>query len=135
MKSLQVYLTFNGNCEEALNFYKTCIGGEILSLQRFSEAPMPCDDAHKSLVMHAEFKSEEVYLMASDSMPETQVSGGNNTTLNLNFTDEQEQATVFEKLTAGGVIMMPLQDTFWGARFGMFTDKFGISWMTNCEKK
>lgn len=134
MKNLNVYLTFSGNCREALNFYKESLNGEIASLQTFGQAPMPVPDEQKDRVMHAEFRAENVYFMASDGMPGQPVDAGHNISLSLNMDNEKEQEEVFHRLSEGGRVTMPLQDTFWGARFGMLRDKFGIHWMLNCEK-
>jgi PhnB protein len=136
MKTLGTYLTFSGNCEEALNFYKQCLKGEIVSIQRFGEVPdMKIPEEVKSKVMHSEFKAESATFMASDSMPQHNLVLGNNITLSLNLTDLKEQEEIFNKLAAGGKVGQPLEDAFWGARFGMLTDKFGINWMLNCELK
>lgn len=135
MKQVNVYLNFPGTCEAALNFYKDALGGEITSLQRMGDAPVDAPEQEKNLVMHATFKADGVDLMASDGNAEHPVTHGNQITLNLNFDDEAEQTAVFDKLAAGGQVTMPLEDTFWNARFGMLTDKFGIPWMFNCEKK
>lgn len=134
MKQLDFYLNFPGNCEEALNFYAACLDGTIESLQRFGEAPGDHGDAHKNLVMHANFKAGNISFMASDQMPGAPVTSGNQVNLCLSLTDEDEQTAIFEKLSAGGTVTMPLEDTFWGARFGMLVDKYGVNWMTNCEK-
>lgn len=134
MKQLNPYLAFAGTCREALNFYKDCLGGEILAMSTFGESPMPTSDETKDRVMHAEFKADGVYFMASDSMPDHPVQNGNSISMSLNFTDAQEQQDAFNKLSAGGQVTMPLQDTFWGATFGMLTDKFGINWMLNYQK-
>lgn len=134
-KGLSPYLCFNGNCREAMEFYRDSIGGKILSLQTFGDAPMDSTPEQKNLVMHSEFKADAVYFMASDAMPGQPVTSGSNVTLSINFTKLAEQEAVFSKLSAGGTIIMPLQETFWGAKFGMFTDKFGIQWMLNCQLK
>jgi len=134
MKNLGFYLTFPGNCEEALNFYKECLKGEIKNLQRFETAPMPVPDNYKKKIINAEFKAEGVFFMASDGMADQPPVIGNNISLSFNITDLKEQEELFNKLSKGGKITMPLQDTFWGARFGMLTDKFGINWMLNCQK-
>lgn len=133
MKNLNVYLTFPGNCEEALHFYKDCLNGEIISLQRFGDSPMESTEPQR--VMHAEFRAEGVYFMASDSLPERTPQPGDLVNLSINLDDAAEQEAIFNKLSAGGIIDMPLQETFWGAVFGMFTDKYGINWMLNCELK
>lgn len=135
MNTLNVYLTFAGNCKDALALYKESLGGEILSLQTFGDSPVSVADEHKNNVMHAEFKAGDMYFMASDSMPEQPLIAGNNVTLSISLNDNGVQDTIFAKLSDGGTVTMPLQDTFWGARFGMLTDKFGINWMLNCEKK
>ena len=84
--------------------------------------------------MHTSFKADGIYLLASDFPSNQSIITGNNVSLSINFSDEKEEETVFNNLSAGGKVTMPLQDTFWGARFGMLTDKFGINWMVNCEK-
>ena len=134
MKQLGIYLTFSGNCKDALNFYKNCLNGEIVSMQSFGESPMKVDEKDKNLIMHSEFRSDEIKFMASDSMPGHDVKPGNNISLSVNLTDEKEQTEIFQKLSEGGKVTMPLEDTFWNARFGMLTDKYGINWMLNCEK-
>lgn len=131
MKKLNVYLTFPGTCEEALNFYKDCLGGEIVAMQRFGEAPMPSPDDYKQKIIHAQFQSEGIFLMASDGMPGQPVTAGDNVHLSLDFTDGGEQEAVFNKLAAGGKVTMPLEKTFWGAVFGMLVDKYGNSWLFN----
>jgi PhnB protein len=129
------YLTFNGNCEEALNFYKGALNGEIVNLSYFENSPMPVRDEWKKKVLNASLKSGDILFMASDSMPDRKPVEGDNISLALNFTDIPAMETCFGKLSQGGQVTMPLQDTFWGARFGMIRDRFGINWMMNCEIK
>ena len=133
MKNVNVYLNFGGKAEEALNFYKDCMGGEIVSMQRYGDSPMDMPKEMKSRVMHAEFKSEGVYFMASDGQPGQPLTAGNVVSLSLNLDDRDEQTQIFDKLSDGGNVMMPLSDQFWGARFGMLTDKYGVNWMLNCH--
>lgn len=135
MKKMNVYLMFNGTCEQALDLYKEAIGGTILSMQRYGDAQPDIAPSNKNLVMHAEFQADNVYLMASDTTPESPMNIGNNVSLALDHSNEAEQTAVFEKLSAGGTITMPLQDTFWGARFGILTDRFGVTWMSNYDKE
>ena len=132
MKSLGVYLNFDGTCREALNFYKECLGGEIGYMQTFGESPMPVSEESKDRIMHADFKCDEIYFMASDTMPGMSAGTAGPITLNLAFTDLQEQEQAFNKMAEGGKIEMELQNTFWKAKFGIITDKFGIKWMFNC---
>ncbi len=133
MKNLNPYLCFDGTCEEALNFYKEALDGEIVHVHTFGQSPMPVAEEKKNKVMHAEFKAEGVHFMACDNGDGYTLNVGNNISMSLNFTDEGEQEAVFNKLSAGGTVSMPLQDTFWEAKFGMFIDKYGISWMLNCQ--
>ena len=128
------HLFFSGNCEEALNFYKKIFGGEITSIMRWKDAPgdmgTPADQGNK--VMHATFKSPNVNFMASDARPTTQYGEGR-ISLALGTTDQNEAKRVFDSLGKDGKIEMPLEKTFWGALFGMLTDKYGIDWMVNCQ--
>jgi PhnB protein len=134
MKSLVPYFTFAGNCREAFEFYRECLNGEITQMQTFEEARIPVDEKMKHRIIHAEFKAEDVYFMGSDGMVDFAAVPGNNVSLNINLTDEKEQARIFTALSQGGIVTMPLEDTFWGAKYGMLTDRFGVQWMLNCTK-
>ena len=130
---LITYLTFAGNCEEALNFYKETLGGEVLQLSHMGEGQMEVPESVKGKVMHARLKIGENVLYMADNFDPPSVKQGNNVSLSLDMDNLAQTESLFNKLSAGGTITQPLQDTFWGARFGMFTDKFGIHWMMNCE--
>jgi PhnB protein len=132
MKKLEPYLTFAGNCREALNFYKDCFKGEITSIQTFGEGNMATEEALKDRILHAVFKAEDMSFMASDGMADFHANPGNMTSLTVELGDEQEQETIFNALAEGGKVTMPLERTFWGAKFGMLTDRYGIQWMLNC---
>lgn len=129
---LTPYLMFNGNCEEALNFYATTIGGEIKNLSRYEGSPAEAMSDDKRKVMHAAFEGNGISFMASDGSLEPVANLGN-IHLCIDFKDIRAMENVFNALGESGNITMPLQDTFWGARFGMLTDKFGINWMFNCD--
>jgi len=139
MEPIIPYLNFNGNAAEALAFYKKAFKGEVEFQQTFGDSPMgnevPADDKNK--VMHASFRAGDLQFMVSDCMPGQSVTSGSNTSLSLNFKSVADIDKTFEALSEGAQITMPLQDTFWGAKFGMLTDKFGINWMFNhdYEKK
>lgn len=132
---LITYVTFTGNCEEAMNFYKDALGAEILLLNRMSDSPMDIPAEMKNKIMHARLKIGENVLYLSDTLDSKALVQGNNISLSLQPKSIAETEDVFTKLSAGGTVKMPLQDTFWGARFGMFVDKFGIHWMVNCGLK
>lgn len=128
------YLMFNGNCEEALNFYAKALGGEIKDLMRYEGSPVESMSKDKKKVMHSNFVAKGIFFMASDTGeggPEA--NGAGSVHLSINFDNVDEEQKVFDVLSEGGKVTMPLQDTFWGARFGMLTDKFGIHWMLNYD--
>jgi PhnB protein len=132
MKRMNVYLNFNGHCREAMNFYKDCLGGE-LEMRSLNESPMEVPEEAKDYIMHAVLTHPAFILMASDGMPDQPVSNGTSVSLSLECESQNEIDSSFSRMSAGGTITMPLQDTFWGARFGMITDKFGIQWLFNFE--
>ena len=126
------YLMFNGNCEEALNFYAKVLNGEVKDLMRFEGSPVEGMSEDKQKVLHSNFVAGNVFFMASDA---GQPAEGNSPVyLSLNFDSQEEQERVFNGLAEGGKVIMPLDDAFWGARFGMLTDRFGINWMFNYDK-
>lgn len=136
------YLTFAGNCEEAFNFYKSVFGGQFQFIGRFSEMPpmegmppMPESEANK--IMHVSLPiSKETILMGSDSSEAFGHSTvmGNNFSISINATSTKDADRLFNGLSSGGKVTMPLEKTFWGAYFGMFVDKFGIQWMVNFDE-
>lgn len=132
--SLNMYLYFNGNCEQAMNFYVNATGGTIGAIQRYGDAPMGASEAYKNKVLHATFTIYGATVMCSDSNEKKIVNFGDNFSIALDFKSDDEIARAFEALSAGGTITMPLQDTFWGAKFGMCCDKFGVNWMFNYDK-
>lgn len=132
MKDITPYLTFNGTCRQAMTFYKDILGGD-LELMDFASSPMEVPDEAKNNIMHAILTSNGVTLMASDTMPNQAVTNGNSVSLSINCQSVDEINHLFNSLSDGGEITMPLEDTFWGARFGMLTDKFGTCWMFNYD--
>ena len=133
MTEIATYLTFDGNCREAMTFYERCLGGE-LQMMPFSEAPLDVPDGAKDRIMHARLSNGKAALMASDTMPGMQLLQGNNYSVCVNCESLEEIERLFTALGEEGKTSMPLQDTFWGARFGMLTDRFGIHWMFNFEQ-
>ena len=140
MATINAYLTFDGTCEEAFNFYKSVFGGDFPMVGKFGDMPPqegmpPISDEVKNRIMHMSLPiSAETVLMGSDTMPgihDHQV--GNNISLSINTDSREEADRVFNGLSAGGKVSMPLADTFRGAYFGMWTDKFGINWMVNYD--
>ncbi|MCD5364159.1 MULTISPECIES: VOC family protein [Chromobacterium] len=134
MKTLIPYINFHGQCEQALAFYCQCFNGEVVAMMRFGDADFPSPEEAKDKILHAEFKAGGVHFMASDGMPGRIPQHGENITLNIALDDEAEQTAIFQALAQGGQITEPLKEAFWGARFGMLVDRFGIRWMSNCMK-
>ncbi len=135
MASINPYLNFGGNCEEAFEFYKSVFGGEFQDFQRFKDMPddsgMPADESE--YVMHVSLPiGKDTYLMGSDNPSSMgKITNGNNYHVSIQSDSDQETDRLYQGLSAGGQVTMPLEKTFWGARFAMFVDKFGIQWMIN----
>jgi len=123
-----------GKCEEALNFYKGIFGGDISQIMRWKEAPadMKLPAELGSRIMHSTFSSSAVNFMASDAQPTTTYGDGA-ISPSIGTSDVNEAKRLFAALSQGGKVEVPLEKAFWGAMFGMFTDKYGIDWMVNCQ--
>ncbi|MEO6905933.1 MAG: VOC family protein [Ginsengibacter sp.] len=135
MEAIIPYLTFNGNASEALQFYSKALNGDVEFKQTFGESPMDSATEQKDKIMHASFKAGELHFMVSDTMQGQSVTSASNLSLSLNFNDADEMNKIFASLSEGGKVTMELQDTFWGARFGMLEDRYGFSWMFNHDYK
>jgi PhnB protein len=131
MKAITTYLTFDGNTREAMTFYAKCLGA-TLHLQSFKDAKVDVPKGHEHRIMHARLERGSAVLMASDAPP-GQFTQGNNFFVCVDCESTPESEQLFKVLGEGGKVMMPLQDTFWGAWFGMLTDRFGVQWMFNYE--
>jgi PhnB protein len=135
MDGIKPYLNFNGNCEEAINYYKEALGGEVLFMQRYGEGPpMEGCEGLENLVMHTTLKVGDSIVMASDCPPSQAVAPGSNISLAIGTDSPARADEMFANLSEGGKVTMPMQETFWAQRFGMLTDKYGVNWMLNCEK-
>lgn len=141
MATVNSYLTFNGNTEEAFNFYKSVFGGEFTYIGRFKDMPAdencpPPTAEEENLIMHVSLPiSKETVLMGSDATSFSgKVVAGTNFSISINTDSKEEADKLFAGLSAGGNVVMPMEKTFWGAYFGMFADKFGINWMVNFDE-
>jgi len=128
------YLNFNGTCKEAFAFYAKLMGGEVTFMQTFGESPMrehmpPVFHDH---VMHATLSVGDASFMASDA-PGDRYNAPQGTYISLSLSDPDEAERIYAGLAEGAKIEMPIQATFWAAKFAMLTDRFGIPWMINCE--
>ncbi|WP_315823766.1 VOC family protein [Paraflavitalea speifideaquila] len=138
MISINPYLNFLGNTEEAMNFYRPVFGGQFAALERFKDSPgyekMPEEEWEKIMHIRLPMGPKDV-IMATDalaSMGQT-LTKGNNFYIRVSTESEAETNKFFKALSAGGTLEMPLNNTFWGAYCGMCTDKFGIQWMINFD--
>lgn len=130
MKDLQLlpYLTFDGTCREAMEFYRQVFGGE-LEVRYFKEFYGDMPQADQEKVMHAELKNDAMSLMASDSVPGSETTFGDNVRITVTGTDSKRLVAFFEELSQGGTVIMPFEKQVWGQELGMLTDKFGTHWL------
>lgn len=138
MSQINPYLNFNGNTEDAFNLYKEVFGGEFEMIMRFGDTPgcenMP--EVEKNMIMHVALKIGENFLMGTDipaSMP--QVTFGTNSSISVTVNSRAEADRVYNALAKGGNAIMPMADMFWGAYYGMLTDRFGVQWMISFDEK
>ncbi|GMU93899.1 MAG: VOC family protein [Candidatus Hydrogenedentota bacterium] len=130
------YLTFNGDCEAAFTFYQRCLGGTIAMMLTHGDSPIANDvppEWHKR-IMHARLECGDLVLMGSD-VPPDRYERPQGISVSLQVDDPTEAERLYHALSENGNVIMPLQATFWAARFGMFTDRFGTPWMINCEQR
>lgn len=135
MKQIHSYLTFNGNCREAMSFYQECLGGELF-LQTIGESPMAdkMPLQMKNCILHSTLKNDNFIIMASDMVGDKGLIKGTNVSLMLNCSSEEDIQNTYQKLAIDGQATHPLEHTFWGALFGGLTDKFGNQWLLNFDK-
>lgn len=139
MTSVNCYLNFNGNCEEAFNHYRSVFGGEFSYVGRYKDMPPqegmpPMDEQTGSKIMHMSLPiSKETMLMGSDAGGDwaPSILVGNNVAISIGTDSKENADRLFNGLSAGGKVTMPMGETFWGDYFGMFVDKFGINWMVS----
>ncbi|POY38411.1 VOC family protein [Solitalea longa] len=140
--TINPYLTFEGKCEEAFNFYKSVFGGDFAFVGRFKDMPPqegmpPMPAGSDDLLMHISLPiGGGSVLMGSDTCQGfgPPVTVGNNITISISADSKESADRLFKGLSAEGTVAMPMGDTFWGSYFGMFTDKFGINWMVGFDK-
>ena len=130
MTQIHAYLTFNGNCREAMTFYRDSIGGE-LQLQSIKGTPMEgqCPAGREEDVLHSSLTGNGFLLMASDMVGKEGFHVGTNLSLSISCSSEEEMHRFFSHLSAGGKVIEPIRQQFWGDTFGALTDKYGVCWM------
>jgi len=135
MCTINSYLTFNGNCREAMTFYKKCLGGELI-FQTIGESPLSesMPSKMKKCILHSELTTKDFVLMGSDMVTERGLLKGNAVSLVLNCTSDTEIREYYKRLSQGGEQTHPLENTFWNALFGGLRDKYGNTWMLNYSR-
>lgn len=135
--AVDVYLNFNGNCREAVEFYSKVFGTEEPKFMTFGESPpnpeYPLPEEAKDLIMHTRLNIQGSNVMFSDVFPGMSFIQGNSISLAVVSTDQNEVKSIFSKLQEGGNVGMELQETFWSKSYGQITDKFGIEWQLNYD--
>ena len=143
MKLIPYLMFFNGDCRDAFEFYASALGGEIVSSITYGDMPPapdqpPMPEEAKAQIAHVNLVAGAASIMGGDSIMGLcggeQVEGRNDTTVNIEVDTIEEAERLFAALSAGGKVQMPLTETFWSHRFGMFEDRYGKPWMINCNK-
>ena len=134
------YLSFEGNAEEALEFYAEIFNGTISRVMRWNEMPIdettqPIPENYKNKILHSELTIGSNVIYLSDTFPGMKVAYGDSISININPQSEEELRLIFDKLSSGGEVEMPVGEMFWGSVFGSLTDKYGINWSLDYEIK
>jgi PhnB protein len=135
MMQLVSYLSFKGNCEQAFRFYNQILGGEIVGM--FPHAGSPAENSvppeWRDKIMHAAMRIGDQWLMGGD-LPPNCYRTPEGFSVSIQIDNPAEADRIFQALSEGGRITMPIQETFWAKRFGMLVDRFDVPWMVNCGK-
>lgn len=142
---LNPYLSFDGNCREAFEFYASVLGGRMMAMLSYADMPADAQPAKPAegcspmpmpldKIMHACMEVDGVMLMGGDA-PQGMYQKPAGTNVTLNIEEPAEAERIYAALSKGGSITMPLGETFWAKRFGMFTDRYGTPWMINCASE
>lgn len=127
---VQAYLSFSGNCQEALKFYSELFNADIINRQSYEDKKIDVPASYRSKLQHAELKGKNVYFMAYDASPDTPLNSGSQMHMSIEADSKTEGQELFEALSKGGQVHHNYQEREWGY-FGRCTDKFGIGWMVN----
>ena len=135
MNRIITYLTFNGNCREAMLFYRDCLGGE-LNLLTVGDSPNSdkLPKKMKNYILHATLKKENLILMATDLVGEEELTKGNSISILIECRSKKEMESLYKKLSLNGSATHPIKTTFWGTLFGGLTDKYNNNWLLHCER-
>lgn len=132
MLGVNPYVAFAGSCREAIAFYQTALGAEVLFVQTVGESPMP-DMGPATNIMHCTIQVGGSTIMMCDDPNQSAAVSEGRISLAIGMNDPARANQIFGNLADGGSVIMPLQKTYWAEAFGMVTDRFGVKWMINCE--
>lgn len=130
---IQAYLSFTGQCQEALDFYQSIFGGEIINRQTYDNEEMDIPEHYRNKLQHAELKGDGFHIMAYDVSPDSAITKGTNIQMSIDLENEEKGKTFFRALAEGGKVLTEFQKTNWGAHYGRVTDPYGINWMINAK--
>jgi PhnB protein len=132
---MTTYLSFDGQCETAFHFYERCLGGQIGPIFRYAGSPMESEapPGWQDKIMHGSITVGGQVLMGADVAPD-RYEAPRGISLSLQIQSVADAERIFHDMTQGGRVVMPLEKTFWAARFGMLVDRFGIPWLINCDE-
>ena len=130
---IQAYLSFKGNCQEALKYYQSIFGGSIINRQDYSDGKIDIPENYRNKLQHAELKGDQFHIMAYDASPDTPVTDGTNIQMSVDLENKEKAQNIYDKLAHQGKIQTELQKTSWGAHYARVTDQFGINWMINAK--
>ena len=129
---VQAYLAFNGNCQEALNFYSELFNANVENRETYEDKKMDVPSSYRSKLQHAELKGKGVHFMAYDASPDTPINSGTQVHMSVDLNDKDEAESIFNDLAESGITHHDFREREWGY-FGRCTDKYGINWMVNCK--
>lgn len=131
---LQPYLAFNGNCKNALQFYKSILGGSIENEQTYNDLEIEIPGNYRDKLQHAELKGNGFHIMAYDASPDTPLTNGTNINMSIDVDSKEKGEEIFNKLSKNGTVHTPFQEMSWNALYGRCSDQYNISWMVNYKK-
>ncbi|MBV7268122.1 VOC family protein [Winogradskyella luteola] len=131
---VQPYLAFKGECKNALQFYKSILGGSIINEQTYENANVDIPEHYRNKLQHAELKGNGMHLLAYDASPDTPLTNGTNINISVDLESKEKAQEVFSKLSEGGTVHTPFQDMPWNACYGRCSDQYNVSWMVNYKK-
>ena len=126
------YIAYNGNCKDAIEFYKTALDGKVLFVQKLGDSPMQ-DMGPAEKIMRCSLKVGDSVVMMCDDMRPTPNDGRGNISLAIGLSDPARAKQIFEKLATAGTVVMPIEKTYWAEAFGVLKDKFGVTWIVNSD--